>query len=60
METSSYHMIKSTRATATKKIVEANVMNIFAKFQLHPPMTSEEKIFEYFFFFFFFANLAFR
>ena len=33
--------------------VEANVMNISTKFQLHPP--SEEKIFEYFF-----ANLAFR
>ena len=30
--------------------VEANVMNIYAKFQLHPPlMASEKKIFEYFF-----------
>ena len=30
-------------------------MNIYAKFQLHPLMASEKKIFEYFF-----GNLAFR
>ena len=30
-------------------------MNISAKFQLHPPMASDEKIF-----YFFFANLGFR
>ena len=29
--------------------VEANVMNISAKFQLHPPMASEEKSFDFFF-----------
>ena len=29
--------------------VEANVMSIYAKFQLHPLTASEEKIFEYFF-----------
>ena len=33
--------------------VEANIMNISARFQLHPPMASEEKIFVC-------ANLAFR
>ena len=27
--------------------VEANVMNIYAKFQLHPFMASEKKIFEF-------------
>ena len=35
--------------------VEANVMNIYAKFQLHL-LASEKKIFEYFLF----ENLAFR
>ena len=35
--------------------VEANVMNMYAKFQLHPPSASEEKIFEYFF-----ENLPFK
>ena len=30
--------------------VAANVINIYAKFQLHPFMASEKKIFEYFFF----------
>ena len=29
--------------------VEANVMNMYTKFQLHPLTASEEKIFEYFF-----------
>ena len=39
METLSCHINKSTWATAIKNInfVEANVMNIFAKFQLHAP-----------------------
>ena len=42
MEILSYYRNKSTRATATKKKnVEANVKNISAKFQLHPPMASE-------------------
>ena len=36
--------------------VEANVLNVYAKFHLIPPMASEKKIFE----FFFFENLAFR
>ena len=31
-----------------RKYEGANVMNISAKFQFHPPMASEEKIFEYF------------
>ena len=48
MKTLSYHKNKSTRATAKKKkkktYVEANIMNTPAKFQLHPPMTSEEMI----------------
>ena len=40
----------------TKNIiyVEANIMNIYAKFQFHPLMASEKKIFEHFF-----ENLAF-
>ena len=29
--------------------IEDNNTNIYAKFQLHPLMTSEKKIFEYFF-----------
>ena len=29
--------------------VEANVMNIYEKFQLHPLIASEKEIFEYFF-----------
>ena len=29
--------------------VEANIINIYAKFQLHPLMASEKKIFEYLF-----------
>ena len=39
METLSCHSNESTWATTTKNIiyVEANVMNIYAKFQLHPP-----------------------
>ena len=39
METLSCHSNESTRATTIKNIiyVEANVMNIYVKFQLHPP-----------------------
>ena len=47
METLSCHSNESTLATIIKNIiyVEANVMNIYAKFQLHPLFTaSEEKI----------------
>ena len=38
METLSCHSNKSTLATTIKNVihVEANVMNIYAKFQLHP------------------------
>ena len=38
METLSCHSNESTWATTTtkKNYVEANVMNIYAKFQLHP------------------------
>ena len=35
--------------------IVANIINISAKFQLHPPMASEEKFIEYFF-----VSLAFR
>ena len=58
METLSCHSNESTLATTKNNIiyVEASVMIIYAKFQLHPP--SEKKIFD--FFFFFFKNLAFR
>ena len=40
MESLSCHSNESTWATTLKKntiYVEANVMNIYAKFQLHPP-----------------------
>ena len=39
METLSCHSNESTLATTIKNTiyVEANVMNIYAKFQLHPP-----------------------
>ena len=39
METLSCHSKESTRATTIKNTiyVDANVMNIYAKFQLHPP-----------------------
>ena len=58
METLSCHSNETTWATTIKNIiyVETNVMNMYAKFQLHPLMTSEKKIFEYFFF----ENLVFR
>ena len=38
METLSCHSIESTWTTTIKSLiyVEANVMNIYAKFQLHP------------------------
>ena len=55
METLNCQSNESTRATAIKNthFVEANVVNISAKFQLHPPTASEEMIFKYFF-----TNLA--
>ena len=39
METLSCHSNESTRATTIKNIlyVEANVVNMYAKFQFHPP-----------------------
>ena len=39
METLSYHSNESTWATTIENtiFVETNVMNIYAKFQLHPP-----------------------
>ena len=39
METLSCHSNESTRAMTIKNTidVEANVMNMYAKFQLHPP-----------------------
>ena len=39
METLSCHSNESTRATAIKNIiyVETKFMNMYAKFQLHPP-----------------------
>ena len=57
VENISCHSYESTWATAIKKkkIVEANVMNISTKFQLHPPYGFWEKDF----WLFCFANLAF-
>ena len=51
MESLSCHSNKSTWATTIKNInyVEANAMNIYAKFQIHRLMASEKKSFEYFF-----------
>ena len=51
METLSCHSNESTWAMTmkTKIYVEANVMNMYAKFQLLSLTASEEKIFEYFF-----------
>ena len=51
METLSCHSNESTWAMTIKGIiyVEANVMNIYAKFSFIPITASEEKIFEYFF-----------
>ena len=51
METLSCHSNKSTWATAIKNIifVEANVINISAKFQLHPTYGFWGDDFEYFF-----------
>ena len=58
METLSCHSTESTLATAIKNIiyVEANVMNIYAKFQLHPPYGFWEEDF----WIVFFLNLAFK
>ena len=51
METLSYHSNQSSYPTGIKNItfVEGNVLSKYAKFQLHPLMVSEKKIFEYFF-----------
>ena len=51
METLSCHSNESTLETTIKNTiyVEANVMNIYTKFQLHPLMASEKKIFDFFF-----------
>ena len=55
METLSCHSSESTRAISTRNVtsVEANVMNISAKFSFIPPMASEGMIFGNLF-----ANLA--
>ena len=48
MEILSWHSNETTWATTIKKntiYVETNVMNMYAKFQLHPLMTPEKKIF---------------
>ena len=47
METLSCHSNESTWAITIKNViyVEADVMNMYAMFQLHPPYASEEKIF---------------
>ena len=57
METLSCQSNESTWATTIKTIiyVEANVMNIYAKFQLIPHMASERRCLNIFF-----ENLAFR
>ena len=51
METLSCHSNETMCATAIKNIIyiEAKNTNIYAKFQLHPLMASEKKIFEYLF-----------
>ena len=51
METLSCHSNESTQATTIKNIIyiEANVMNINAKFQLHPPYSFLEEDFLIFF-----------
>ena len=50
METLSCHSNESTCAMIIKNIiyVEANVTNIYAKFQLHPPNGFLKKVSEYF------------
>ena len=52
METLSRHSKESTWATTIKNViyVEANVMNIYAKFQLQPPygFREEDKNFDFF------------
>ena len=47
MEILTCHSNESTWATTIKNTIylEANVINIYAKFQLHPPYASEKKIF---------------
>ena len=57
MEILSCYSNESTWAKIIKNktYVEANVMNIYAKFQLHLPYGVWEEVFEYFF-----KNLAFR
>ena len=52
METSSYHSNQSswTKTIKNTNFVQANVISMYAQFQLHPHTASEKKIFEYFFF----------
>ena len=51
METESCHTNQSSYLTGTKNncFVEANAMNMYAKYQLHMQTVSEEKIFKDFF-----------
>ena len=51
MGTISCHSNQSSYPTGIKNItfVEANVLSMYAKFQLHPLMVSEKKIFKHFF-----------
>ena len=47
----SCHSNQSSSPTGIKNItfVEANVLSMYAKFQLHPLMVSEKKIFKHFY-----------
>ena len=51
MGTISCHSNQSSYPTGIKNttFVEANVQSMYAKFQLHPPLVSEEKIFKHFY-----------
>ena len=51
MGTISCHSNQSSYPTGIKntKFVEANVLSMYAKFQLHPLMVSEKKIFKHFY-----------
>ena len=51
MGTISCHSNQSSYPTRIKNttFVEANVLSMYAKFQLHPPLVSEKKIFKHFY-----------
>ena len=51
MGTISCHSNQSSYPTGIKNttFVEANVLSVYAKFQLHPLMVSEKKIFKHFY-----------